>query len=809
MTDPTAAMPSMTPPAAEPSVPTSNGRNHADGSTAHAFERASSFQHLDERSSVIPLSLKKSGNGHPYFFSMPQVRRLSMVPSRIDRRPLHRLWRRICGRLPLRNRKKPSEPRFMENKQSPSAGWQLAARRRRGVLAILILLQSAVASWSLTKIFPYPWLNGLEIAILGLFVVLFAWISLGFWNGMMGFWVLWRDVKRCTVTDPPSDPDKEQPLSSRTAVLLPICNEDVERVFAGLEATYRSLAAAGEIDRFDFYILSDTSDPDRRIEEELAWVQTCRVLRGFGRIFYRHRRNNIKRKSGNISDFLRRWGRNYDYMIVFDADSVMAGETMIRLVKMMDRHPGAGIIQTIPTMINRESLFARVQQFAGRAYGPMLAAGLRFWQMGESYYWGHNAILRVAPFIKHCGLSRLPGGPPLGGEILSHDFVEAALMGRAGWEVWLAYDVTGSYEETPPTLLDELKRDRRWCQGNLQHLRLLFGDGIRAGHRAVFSMGVMAYASSLFWSLFLVLTTVQISAEALVPTAYFSSAPSLFPLWPQWRPEWAIALLSTTAVLLFLPKILALLLIVRKGEQRLFGGMIPLCASVLLEILASTLLAPIRMWFHGKFVLLTLIGRPIRWGSQCRNDSATGWKEAIRCHGLSALFAFAWITGLFWLNPARSWWLLPIAAALLLSIPLSVYSSRVALGRAVRRRRLFLTPEEVAPPEVVERLHAGLKRRQKNGRDGRGFVRAVVDPYVNAVHIGLLRGKGPKSAKGIGRNRNLCRKALREGPENLSRLEKAQLLQDTESMITLHLHSVCRMKELSPAFQATMAAGRA
>src|SRR5262249_6914708 len=198
-----------------------------------------------------------------------------------------------------------------------------------------------------------------------------------------------------------------------------------------------SLAATGHLERFDFYILSDTRDPEKQVAEETAWADTCRAVGGFGRMFYRHRRNNIKRKSGNIADFLRRWGRDYDYMVVFDADSVMAGATLVRLVRLMEHHPDAGIMQTVPTTVGRETLFARIQQFASRAYGPMLAAGLHFWQLGESYYWGHNAIIRLEPFMKHCGLSRLPGAPPLGGAILRHDFLPGALMGRAGRGGWV------------------------------------------------------------------------------------------------------------------------------------------------------------------------------------------------------------------------------------------------------------------------------------------------------------------------------------------------------------------------------------
>jgi membrane glycosyltransferase len=565
--------------------------------------------------------------------SMPPIRRLSMVPCPIERNPLRALWRKICrrGKSPVGTNTKPRE------------SWRQAAFCRRIVLIMLIVLQTLAASWSLTNTFPYPWLQSSEIVILGTFAILFSWISFGFWTAVAGFWMLWRRVKEFTVADLTPASETSQPLQSNTAVLMPICNENVDRVFAGLEASYRSLAATSQLRHFDFYVLSDTGDPEKQVEEEIAWAQTCREVQGFGKIFYRHRRNNIKRKSGNIADFLRRWGKKYDYMVVLDADSVMEGETLVRLARIMDLHPAAGIVQTAPTPVNCDSFFGRVQQFAGRAYGPMLAAGLRFWQLGESYYWGHNAILRISPFMNYCGLSRLPRKPPLGGEILSHDFVEAALMGRAGWDVWVVHELGGSYEESPPTLLDELKRDRRWCQGNLQHLRLLFVDGIRGGHRGIFSMGVMAYVSALLWFIFLLLNTVEIALQPFRPPIYFSSQPSLFPIWPQWHPEWAIALLSTTAVLLFFPKLLTLLLVARNREAHLFGGFVPLCISIGCEIFTSTLLAPVRMWFHSKFVVLTLMGKQIKWGPQSRTDNETGWMEAIRMHGFSTLLALGWI----------------------------------------------------------------------------------------------------------------------------------------------------------------------
>ena len=646
-------------------------------------------------------SARRDGRADLRRIAMPEIHRVSMVPSRIERDPLKRFgarMRRWIGGNHAAHDSEAAAPAL-------DAGWRRVARRRRLALVGLVLLQTAVAASLLERTFPFASMTGLEIATLAVFTVLWAWVSFGFWTAVVGFVVRWRNATRIWSADGPTGEVTDTgPLRSRTAIVVPIASEDVRRVFAGVEATYRSLAATGHLDAFDFYVLSDTRDPETQHEEASAWAEVCDAVGGYGRVFYRLRKHNIKRKSGNIADFLRRWGRNYDHMIVCDADSVLAGATVVRLVRLMERHPRAGIIQTIPAMVNRETLFGRVHQFASRVYGPMLAAGLHFWQLGESYYWGHNAILRCEPFTKHCGLSRLPGEPPLGGEIMSHDFVEAALMGRAGWEVWLACDLDGSYEEAPPTLLDELKRDRRWCQGNLQHLRLLFADGIRGGHRAIMAMGVVAYTSSLLWAVFLVLSTLAVAEKWVTVPVYFTATRTLFPLWPHWRPELALALAGSTMVLLVLPKLLSVLLIVRARRSAQFGSLPRLAASVILEVVFSTLLAPVRMWFHARFVLLTLLGRQISWSAQVRTDAETRWRDAVRQHGVSTIVALAWLAGVAALHWSLVWWLLPIVAALALSIPVSVYSSRVPLGRALRRRRLFMTPEETERPELLTQL---------------------------------------------------------------------------------------------------------
>lgn len=669
--------------------------------------------------------------------------------------------------------------------RSANPQWRRAATWRHLVLFILLAVQTAIAGEYMIQILPYHGQTWLEIAIIVTFVALFAWISVGFWIALMGFFTLLFNARWHAITRICKARGSDTAPLAPTAILMPVFNEDAKRVFAGLRTTYLSLEKTGQSEHFQFFVLSDTNDATKGIEEEVEWAALCRSLGAFGRVHYRRRRTHIKRKSGNIADFCRRWGGQFRYMIVFDADSVMAGPTLVQMVQMMEVRPEAGIIQTPPVTAGRVSLYARIQQFANRVYGPMFTAGIHFWQLGEAYYWGHNAIIRIKPFIEHCGLKRLPGKPPLGGEILSHDFVEAALMRRAGWEVWVAYDLGGSYEETPPTLLDELKRDRRWCQGNLQHLRLLGTKGLASAHRAMFVNGVMAYSSAAIWLLFLLLSTAEIAVRALVPTQYFSAQPRLFPVWPEWHPDWAIALVASTAALLFLPKLLSwLLILVKKPPTRLFGGFVPLTVSVILETLVASLLAPIRMLFHTKFVLTTLLGRQVKWGGQVREDAETDWLTAIRYHGGATVIAIAWAAGVYWLNPAFFWWLAPIVIALVFSVPLSVYFSRVRLGRRARKFRLFTIPEEIEPSPELTALNEHLAPLDAGGDNA--FVHAVVDPYINAIHIAMLRIKTSMPPEKAKRLKRLRVKALTLGPDKLSPLDKSDLLEDIDSMNALH-----------------------
>src|SRR5277367_5091184 len=403
--------------------------------------------------------------------------------------------------------------------------------RRRFFFFSSIFVLTSMATWFVADLY---WsdghLDGLEIALLVLFVPLFAHIAVGFCTALAGFYVINRggDPSRKSAGGPFERPPK---LAS-TAVVMPVFNEDVSRVFEGLRVVVKSVQDAGGADSFDFFILSDSNQPNQWIREEVAWAELCKQVGGFGKIFYRKRRQAINKKAGNVADFLRRWGRNYRYMVVLDADSIMTGEALVRLVSMMEANPSAGIIQTAPRIVRGETLYARLQAFANRLYSPLFLAGLNYWQQNEGNYWGHNAVIRVQPFMEHCSLPELPGSEPFGGRILSHDFVEAALMRKAGWAVWLAHDIEGSYEEGPPTLIEGAKRDRRWCQGNLQHAWLLTARGFRPANRFHLLMGVMAYVSSPLWLLFLVLGTVEMvdlttqAANGVAPP--FAEATSVF-----------------------------------------------------------------------------------------------------------------------------------------------------------------------------------------------------------------------------------------------------------------------------------------
>ncbi len=662
---------------------------------------------------------------------------------------------------------------------------------RRLMLFVLVMLGAFVGTHAMADVLPEGGSALAEKALLLLFGVLFAWISAGFWTGVMGAGVRMLRPGRSSLTRRLAD-EPVRPLdpAARTAIVMPICNEHVATVFGGLGATVDSLVATGESANFDVYVLSDTSDADIRAAEHAAWSDLAtRIADAVGddgrglRVHYRWRRLRTKRKAGNVADFCRRWGHGYRYMVVLDADSVMTGECLTTLVRMMEADDEAGIVQTAPRAVGHQTAHARIQQFSARAYGPLFTAGMRFWQLGESHYWGHNAILRLAPFMAHCGLAPLEGSGSLSGEVMSHDFVEAALMRRAGWKVYVADEVEGSYEQVPPNLLAELQRDRRWCHGNLQNSRLMFEPGLHAVHRTAFLTGVLAYASSPLWLFFLILSTVLFAQQAGADPTYFFQPYQLFPSWPTANLKLMLTLFGLTGVLLLAPKALSLVAIVVRREAHRFGGVARLLASALIEFWHSLLLAPVRMLFHTQFVVAALTGWRLDWKSPPREDTSTSWRQAASRHGVHTLIAIAWIAAILATSASFPWWLSPILVGLLFAIPLSVLTSRLGVGLALRRRSLLLTPEETRVPQILrhaERLAAEVEARTV------GFARAFAEEAAHDRVVAAIPERIAGGTAKADREAALVDRALRDGPESLGGDERLLLLSSRDASARLH-----------------------
>jgi membrane glycosyltransferase len=665
--------------------------------------------------------------------------------------------------------------------------------RRRIYLGTVVLVLTGLAVATMADLL---WRSGFDLLkgfILVLFTVLFANISFGFAQALFGFYLRLKGGDFCRITRSVDWAGAETELAP-TAVVMPICNEDVSRVFEGLRVIYESMERTGNLESFDFFILSDSPDPNRWIEEEAAWVALTRQLDARGHLFYRKRRVNTNRKSGNLADFCRRWGKRYRYMVVLDADSIMSGQSVVNLIQIMEKNPGVGIIQTAPQLVRGTSLFARMQQFSSRLYGPIFQAGLNYWQQGEGNYWGHNAAVRLAPFIEHCALPDLPGNQPFGGKILSHDYVEAALMRRGGWSVWLAYDIEDSYEEGPVSLIDFAKRDRRWCQGNLQHSWLLAANGLKAVSRLHLFLGILAYVASPLWFAFLLLSTLLVyrfEATGLTLIAADSFMDSIRISVEQQ----ALLLFLGTLLVLFLPKVLSLLDLARHRGAGSFGGWRRLLVGVVLENGASVLVAPILMLFHSRFVAAVLLGRGVSWAVQRRGES-TGpdLREAILTHAGHTLVGLVWGVSGFLIHPGLFIWMLPVLLGLVGSIPVSLVTASERLGRTSRKAGLFLTPEELDPKEILGRLKGHLDACRGGPRPlaelapDYGLVQAVLDPYVNAVHVSLLREKDPIRKPEQTHLDVLRERLLQDGPGSLTAREKTSLLMDPDSVVWLHSH---------------------
>ncbi len=641
-------------------------------------------------------------------------------------------------------------------------------------------------------------LTPIETAMLALFSVNIAWISFAFAVALAGVLALAFCRSRLDL------PQREDRVSlGRTAILLPAYNEDPARVFAAAAATAEALAEAGAARAFDIFVLSDTTNPDVWIAEEAAYRALQDRVTGRARIFYRRRLRNVERKAGNVADWCRRFGGAYPYFVVLDADSLMEPDTLIRLALAIEARPGVGLIQTVPMVVNRNTLFARVQQFAGRVYGPVMSAGLAVWAGDDGNYWGHNAIIRTAAFTGAAGLPHLRGRPPLGGHVLSHDFVEAALMRRAGWSIQLVPLVGGSYEESPPSLIDLAARDRRWCQGNLQHAKVLQARGLAWPSRMHLVTGIMSYVASPVWLMFLLAGLLLALQARFIRPEYFTEEFQLFPTWPVIDSERAIGLFVATMAILFLPKFLGLFVALGdRTVRRGIGGPVLGMLSLLVESLISALLAPIMMAIQSAAVLDILVGRDAGWNPQRRDDGSVPLVEIARRHVNHVLFGLVLGASAWAVSPQVFAWLTPALAGLVFAVQLSAVTARADAGIALRRVGLLTIPEEFEQPQILhraERFTTELEARL--GGHSEAFARLAADPALLAFHRASLTPEAPHGRGGIdetlvlGLARLDGADSIEQALSYLSPREKLAVLADPEGLDRLALLPHARAAE--------------
>jgi membrane glycosyltransferase len=564
----------------------------------------------------------------------------------------------------------------------PAGAATIAARH---VAAGLGVTAAAMAGYFYLDMTATNGIGAADLARAALIVMLTGWLAWGAALALLGLFAPPR----------PRPLAQTGPIDARVVVLIPVHNEDPSEVMAGIVAMDASLAATGCRAAFDFAVLSDTTDPDLQ-RAETAWTARLLSDRPDLRLFYRHRARNTGRKAGNIADFLRRSGAAWDFAIVLDADSLMEGETLVQLVRRIAADPGLGLLQTLPIVTGAQSRFARLVQFTAALHSPIFARGLAAMQGGAGPYWGHNAIFRIRAFAESCGLPDLPGRAPLGGTILSHDHVEAALLVRAGWRVRIDPDLGGSFERTPETLVDHAARDRRWCQGNLQHTRLLAAPGLAPWSRLTLALGSFSYLAPLLWLAFVALSlAAPLSAPPSVPGVHFEPSNPV-PIFAAIDPPMGFGLLLSIFGLLILPKLLIALAAVLDGRARGFGGPGALIGNALAEIVLTALLAPILLVCQARAALEVVLGRDSGWPAQRRGAVRLTLRQAWRSSHWIVALGLGTLLGAGLTAPGMAFWLAPVALPLVVA-PLTIALTSRGGGGA------FATPADICPASVLIR----------------------------------------------------------------------------------------------------------
>ncbi|WP_341368521.1 glucans biosynthesis glucosyltransferase MdoH [Yoonia sp. BS5-3] len=569
--------------------------------------------------------------------------------------------------------------------------WRLAA------FGPTIVLSAMICYW-LIQYLSQGGVSKVDAAVVALVALTSLWLIFSVTTACLGLVSFMLTRGRVMRHDPAQ-------IQMDVALLVPVYNEPPWDVFGNASAMLRELANGPGAGRYSLFILSDTRDPDIAALEERAFAALKRDMAGSIEVHYRRRSENTDKKVGNIADWIENWGAAYDAMLVLDADSLMSGRAIRHLASALAADPSAGLIQSRPMLIGAETLFGRVQQFSNSVYGWLVAEGLSSWSQQEGNYWGHNAIIRTRAFAESARLPYLRGWRGTSQLLLSHDFVEAGMLRRAGWAVRLLPRVTGSYEETPQTLIDYALRDRRWCHGNMQHLRILAARGFHMISRVHLLQGALAFLMSPAWLAAIVLWAfVSVRDDSAV--GYFSQANPLMPIWPEATTNMAWFFLLFVYGMLLFPKIAgAVIFGLQPRTRTAYGSRRVYIGSIMIELFLAVLYAPIMMVQHTIATFHALLGLGGGWSPQNRGSGGYGWWASLRFHWIETVFGTALLGGVIFADVSLL--ILPIAISLAAAVPLSRLSSVPVANAASRVIRLD-TPHTLIEPKIVK-----LARRER------------------------------------------------------------------------------------------------
>ncbi len=569
----------------------------------------------------------------------------------------------------------------MEKKGQPTGSSRYGVPARRRLVLVLNIVTVLALFSVMTSLFIPSGITIAEGAMLTAFALTLPWLSIGLWNSVIGLVLDRRHGAEAAAHVTPAlvRIRGDEPITARVAVIMPLRNEDPDASIARLRRLETEMARSPWAGRFSFHVLSDTDDAGIALREE-ARVAQWRAARPNARIHYRRRTDNSGFKAGNIAEFLHSPEGESDFFLPLDADSEMGAETVCRLIRVMQVSPEVGMLQSLVTGLPSRSFFTRAFQFGMRHGMRSYTLGSAWWQGDCGPNWGHNVLIRTAPFKEHCMLPVLPGRGPLSGPILSHDQVEAVLIRRAGYEVRVMAEESESFEENPPSLVDFIRRELRWMNGNLQYFSLLGMKGLKPVSRIQLVLAILMYVSAPAWMAFILI------GAGLAGTVDQMSAVPLGP---------GLALFATLMTLSLSPKIMGLAQVLAVPERSAaYGGRPRVIAGGTIELFFSMLIAPIVAMGLTRFAIGLLFGQRIGWNAQQRSRARLGWDEAARVLWPQTL---AGLTLTLWLATMVPWALIfgaPVLLSLTGAIPIAVISTLPRLSRWSMQHGLFDIPED-------------------------------------------------------------------------------------------------------------------